>query len=570
MRFFITSRRSKSRILTKTSFLVNLLLMNDNLTKRATIILISLFIIIAYLPSSWASPKDELKQIEKKVASLKKSKNKKRVRTNWLRYSDDFKRIIKKYPGTTSAARAFIDLGNLYYDIYYIFDRKEDLEEALRNYSALIEKYPKSPFIPEAHYRKGEIYFTDLKDHVRAAQEFEKVITKYSKTEFSKKASERLSEIEAEKKRIVTVKDLRHRSTEKYTRIVVEIDGPVKYEHHRIKEPDRLYFDFRNSRIGEELGKKTLPINDGILKAVRISQFSPEVVRVVLDLESVESFKAFFMENPYRLVIDISGISKPEPLIPKKVSTSGIRRIVIDPGHGGHDPGAIGRNGLEEKEVVLDIAKRLRDLIKKDMDVEVILTRDRDIFIPLDERTAIANTAEADLFLSIHANASPDSNVRGIETYFLNYTDEEEWNRVAARENAISLKRQKELRRGSMGDLERILSDRESDYKRDESLRLAHTIQNSIVERLKQSFNVSNLGVKWALFYVLVGAKMPSILAEVSFISNREEERRLRDDVYRQRIAEGLLSGIKNYLSKTMAFTKTESDEKYEMGSKKY
>jgi len=524
--------------------------------KEVIIIALSPLIIISYVPPSWASPREELKRSEQQVRLLKKSKKEKKDRANWLICARDFKKIIKRYPKSSYAAKAFLNLGNLYYDIYRIFDKEEDLEEAIRNYSALIQRYPESPYLLEAHYRKGEIYLREFKDYVRSAQELEMVITKYPKTVFSRNASKMLSEIEAEKKRITTVRDLRHRSTERYTRVVVELDGLITYEDHRIKEPDRIYFDLKKCRIGEDLQKKALPINDGIIKAVRISQFTPEVVRIVLDLESIESFKTFFMENPYRLVIDISGLSRPEPQIPKGPLPSVVKRIVIDPGHGGHDPGAIGRNGLEEKEVVLDIARRVRDLIKREMDIEVIMTRDRDIFVPLDERTAIANMKEADLFLSIHANASPNPNARGIETYFLNYTDEEESNRVAARENAISLKRQRELQRQFMGDLERIQIDLQRDNKRDESLRLAHMVQNSLIENLKRSYNIANLGVKYALFYVLVGAKMPSILAEISFISNREEERNLRDDRYRQMIAEGLLTGIKNYLSKTMAYQK--------------
>lgn len=365
------------------------------------------------------------------------------------------------------------------------------------------------------------------------------------------------SKEEFKKEKTVTVRDLRHNSTKKYTRVVVDLDGPFEYDFHRIKEPDRLYFDFKNSRLGEELGKKTIPMGDGILKAVRISQFSPEVVRVVLDLDSIGSFEVFSMENPDRLVIDISGIPKEEQITTEE-SRIGLRRIVIDPGHGGHDPGAIGKNGLEEKEVVLDIAKRLSDMIKKELNIEVILTRESDVFIPLPERTAIANMKEADLFLSIHANASPNRNARGIETYFLNYTDEEESNRVAARENAVSLKRQKEIQRESQSDIEKTFRDLQRDLKRDESLRLAHIVQNSMTGALKP-YNTSNLGVKWAFFYVLRGAKMPSILAEVSFISNKEEERRLRDDAYRQKIAQALLSGVKNYISsRTVVLMKRE------------
>jgi len=210
-------------------------------------------------------------------------------------------------------------------------------------------------------------------------------------------------------------------------------------------------------------------------------------------------------------------------------------------------------------------------MIKNDMNVEVILTRESDIFIPLDERTAIANMKEADLFVSIHANASPNPNARGIETYFLNYTNDEEATRVAARENAISLKRQKEIQKKFQTDLEKTLGDLERDNKRDESLRFAHMVQNSMIESLHLAYNINNLGVKQALFYVLVGAKMPSILAEVSFISNHEEERRLSGDIYRQKIAEALLSGIKNYLSyKNIALTKSKSNVNSEMGDKKY
>lgn len=392
-------------------------------------------------------------------------------------------------------------------------------------------------------------------------------------TEVPQKTSTRFSEIESEKKKnkFITVRDLRHHSTKKYTRVVVDIDRPVRYEHHRIKEPDRIYFDLINSRMGEELKKKIISIDDGILKAVRISQFSQDVVRVVLDLNSIESFKSFLMENPDRLVIDISGIAKQDPLTSKEPPFYGVKRIVLDPGHGGHDPGAIGKRGLEEKDVVLDISKKLRTLIKREMDIEVILTRDSDIFIPLHERTAIANMKEADLFLSIHTNASPNRNARGVETYLLNYTTDEEANRVAARENAISLKRQKEFQREFQGDLEKTFGDLERDNKRDESLRFAHMVQFSIIEKLNQTYHITNLGVKQALFYVLVGAKMPSILAEVSFISNRDEEKRLADDLYRQKIAEALLSGIKNYLSsKNAPFTKTTSGETLERRDKTF
>lgn len=346
----------------------------------------------------------------------------------------------------------------------------------------------------------------------------------------------------------VLTKDIRHCSSKKYTRVVVDLDGPFSYQYGRLKSPDRLYFDIQDATIGDNLVKKSISIGDGLLRGIRVSQFSPEVVRVVLDLDSIESYKVFTMENPDRLVIDIFALQS-LPKIQEETPTYEIKKIVIDPGHGGHDPGAIGRGGLKEKDVVLDIAKRLAKMIKKDLKIDTILTRQRDIFIPLDERTAIANMSEADLFISIHANASRNRHAKGIETYILNYTNDEEANRVAARENAISLKSQKEMQRRFMDDLEKTLGDLERDWKRDESLRLAHLVQKAKIEHLMPTYSVLDRGVKQALFYVLIGAKMPGILAEVSFISNPEEGKRLADRDHRQKIAKGLLAGIKNYIS---------------------
>ncbi len=223
------------------------------------------------------------------------------------------------------------------------------------------------------------------------------------------------------------------------------------------------------------------------------------------------------------------------------------RKLVIDPGHGGHDTGAIGPTGLCEKDVVLDIALRMRAIIKREYpSYDVILTRDSDVFIPLPERAQIANKNGADFFLSVHANASPNRKARGIETYLLNWTNDEEALRVAARENAISLKRMKQMQ----SELGVILASLERDKKRDGSLNLAGYIQRSLVSAVTQQYpKVPDLGVKQALFYVLVDARMPSALAEVSFISNPEEEKMLADGAYKQKIAESLVDGINAYFA---------------------
>jgi N-acetylmuramoyl-L-alanine amidase len=216
-----------------------------------------------------------------------------------------------------------------------------------------------------------------------------------------------------------------------------------------------------------------------------------------------------------------------------------VSRVVIDPGHGGHDPGAKTK-GLTEADLVLDVALRLEKLLAKKDGVEVILTRRVDTFVPLEERTAIANREGADLFLSIHANASTNTAARGVETYFLNLTANPEAERVAARENAASSR--------SMSQLPDIVKAIALNNKIEESRDFASMIQNSLASQLQKSdSNVRNLGVKQAPFMVLLGATMPSVLAEISFITNRQEAAMLKTDRYRQRIAEALYAGVLRY-----------------------
>jgi N-acetylmuramoyl-L-alanine amidase len=211
---------------------------------------------------------------------------------------------------------------------------------------------------------------------------------------------------------------------------------------------------------------------------------------------------------------------------------------VIDAGHGGHDTGTIGPNGLLEKDVVLDVAKRLGRLLESRLGAEVIYTRQDDTFIPLETRTAIANRERADLFISIHANSSRDSDARGVETYYLNFTSSPEALEVAARENAVSEKSIHELQ-----DLVKKIALKE---KIEESREFASNVQQSLYSGLANK-GLRNRGVKKAPFIVLIGANMPSILAEISFVSNPADEHRLETSEYRQRIAESLYRGIAKY-----------------------
>jgi N-acetylmuramoyl-L-alanine amidase len=219
-----------------------------------------------------------------------------------------------------------------------------------------------------------------------------------------------------------------------------------------------------------------------------------------------------------------------------------ISRIVIDPGHGGHDTGTIGPHGLMEKDLCLDVALRLgREIEEKLPGAEVIYTRKDDTFVPLEERTAIANEAKADLFISVHANSSHDAAARGIETYYLNFATSEESMAVAARENALA--------QSSLHDLQDIIKKIARNEKVEESKELASDIQDSLTHRLQLvSQDERNRGVKKAPFVVLIGANMPSVLSEISFISNPSDEKLLRKTDQRQRVADGLYRGIASYL----------------------
>jgi N-acetylmuramoyl-L-alanine amidase len=219
----------------------------------------------------------------------------------------------------------------------------------------------------------------------------------------------------------------------------------------------------------------------------------------------------------------------------------GVQRIVIDPGHGGHDPGAQA-NGVSEAELVLDVSKRLEALLLAQPGVEVVLTRRTNEFIPLEERTAIANREGADLFLSIHANSSPQRDTRGVETYFLNFASNPQAEVVAARENASSVQ--------AMGGLPQLVKAITLNNKLTESRELATLVQSSLMRRLSvQNKAIKDLGVKQAPFVVLIGAQMPSVLAEISFLTNKAEASLLKQDAYRQRIAQALCDAVLKYQS---------------------
>ncbi len=352
-----------------------------------------------------------------------------------------------------------------------------------------------------------------------------------------------------------TVQDVRYFSYKSHTRVVVDIDGHIDFTKNRLANPDRIFFDIKNCYLSKKM-KSSLDVKDKIINNVRFSQFNKGTVRVVIDLKNSKDFSAYLLENPYRLVVDVyAGDAKgilPEPRevikIPEKKFLNNIRTVVIDPGHGGKDPGAVGLKGLKEKDITLSVGKKLGKMLKAKHGMKVIYTRTKDRFVPLNKRTQLANSKKADLFISIHTNASRKRSARGIETYFLNWTNENQAMKVAARENGIPLSKMKK----QQGGLKMILQDLARSNKKEEAMKLAYNVQNAMVKDLKRNYRgIKDHGVKFALFYVLVGAEMPSILVEISFISNREEEKRLANNKYRDRVAAAIAKGIKSYISES-------------------
>jgi len=364
------------------------------------------------------------------------------------------------------------------------------------------------------------------------------------------------------------------------TRVVLDADGVTSYSVYPLYNPYRLVIDCVRGRPVDSAASSlpaqrvaiwlrsvpaVTPQHGVIIAAARSSVASVvQVVAPSLPLPSVPVPPAITLPPPTTAVAaDLSRQSAegaaagpPARNVAGGLSIArqlglGVSRIVIDAGHGGHDPGAKGK-GVTEAELVLDVALRLEKLLQKVPGVDVILTRRTDDFIPLPERTAIANREGADLFLSIHANASSSTQAHGIETYFLNFANNQSEAAVAARENATSAQ--------AMGALPDFVKAIALHNKLDESRDFATQVQRAMVERLRASNRtLRDLGVKQAPFVVLIGAVMPSVLAEVSFVTNPQEARLLKGNVYRQRIAEALFNAIRKYQTSLKGATSVAS-----------
>ncbi len=347
------------------------------------------------------------------------------------------------------------------------------------------------------------------------------------------------------------VSNLRYYSHPTHTRIVVDMEELREYSFKELPAPDRIYVDIYQARLNPLLHNKTFSVSNEYITQVRIAQTTSSTVRVVVDLDfsKIKRYHVWHIFDPFRVVVDIYPTLKiPEPPQPAKEGYSmarqlglGIKTIVLDPGHGGKDPGCIGKNGLQEKEIVLDVCLRLKKLFEERKDLETILTREKDIFIPLEQRTVIANQKRADLFISIHVNSSYDKRRSGVETFYLNFSHDPSVNEIAARENATSTK--------NINEMKLIIEKIIQNSKIVESKELAERIQKNMIKTLSKKYpEIRSLGVKGGPFWVLIGGEMPSILIEISHLSNPKESELLKTQEYREQISRGVYEGILEYI----------------------
>ncbi|HTR23544.1 MAG TPA: N-acetylmuramoyl-L-alanine amidase [Terriglobales bacterium] len=342
---------------------------------------------------------------------------------------------------------------------------------------------------------------------------------------------------------------VRHWASSLGSTVVIDMEDQVPYEVHRLMSPERIYFDLHDTALAGDLEGKTFDVGDPALSRVRVAQPVAGVTRIVLDTRGSSNFSVSLESDPYRLIVELREMPKSllakAPAADKNLRTqaaveptpikTGKFRIVLDAGHGGWDLGTVGRQGLVEKDLVLDVTRRLGRLLHDRLGSDVMFTRTGDDYLPLEQRADFANRAQADLFVSVHANYSASATARGVETYYTNLFAAPGSKEIDKQANAAQL-------------TPAALSAAGLRDKTEESRKLAASVQRALYSTLAaKSPDIRDRGTKDAAFVVLTGTTMPSILTEISFVSSPTDEQNLQSEAYRQQIAEALFKGIARY-----------------------
>jgi len=545
-------------------------------------------LLLTYSPSVWALTVEQRYQdVRGDYLTLLGSPLKQQQRQNWLEVIVG----LEEFAASADAGKRRDDarylLGRAWHGLARASGNSDDARQAQKVYEKLATDFPQSHLSDDALIYAAEIALETFTDQRAAYNYYLRIIAELPPGDMLADAQLRLNRLAAvsavptpavsaappaersASSAPVALTDIRVWSGADYTRVVLDVSGQVSYEPHQLggKEP-RVYVDVFPVALGAGVPQEQRIQNSPVSK-IRAGRFDQNKIRIVLDLTAEVDYKAFSLENPQRIVIDVRNSSfaphqqSAVPLlglddsiahilrdvptsdtatlhVPQQSGGQEIRLIVVDAGHGGKDPGALGRGKTREKDVTLQMAKWLAAALRRSLGCKVLLTREDDRYLPLKDRTAYANQVGADLFISLHANASTNRNAYGLETYYLNLSKNNQAAEVAARENGTSLE--------DVSNLEAILFDLMANSKINESSRLAAEIQQALVQHLEPSYApLKNLGVKQGPFHVLLGATMPSVLVEAAFISNHREEKRLNDAGYQKRVADAIVLGVKKY-----------------------
>lgn len=559
-----------------------------------------------------ASISTEYKQGYESFTALTKDAKRAKYRSNWKQLEERFMAIYKRDPKGAYAPKALYFAARVNEELGKRSFISSDYQTAAEYYQRVAKRFPNHSWADDCLYRRAELLHVRLHDTDAAIKDLNAILQGYTKGDMYTKALALHRQLRKSSGSVAAspapsppasrpaaaapsrtsasgeLSSIRFQSSNDYTRIVLTVSNEPTY-HYQILSADpsrglpyRLYVDLKNVAIGSEVPDE-IEVKDGILRQVRTGTPSNDTTRVVLDFQSLQKYNVFVLDNPYRVVIDVTApagssvaaapeqapapktrVEEPAPKSSGKQTAKKtppvtykappgskkqvgdlieqlgltVKTIMIDAGHGGKDPGA-NANSIREKEYVLRVATMVGDMLKQ-RGFTVLYTRRDDTFVPLEERTAMANVRKADMFLSFHINAHRSSGISGLETYYLNLASSKSAVRVAARENAVSEKR--------ISDLQFILTDLMLNSKMQESKDLASLIQKNMVGAAKSGgYSVRDNGVRSAPFYVLMGAKMPSVLVELGYCTNKEEAKRLKSDKYLKRLASGVVKGVESY-----------------------
>ncbi len=550
--------------------------------------------------------------------------NRNQFRSHWLDLADKFHQALDESREGNEKARALYYLGRTYQELGKKSFLPSDFKRAEEFYTRAVREHPDTDFAGRSQYRKAEIHLNHHRDSAQAYLEYLRVVYNHSSSSKKDAAQEVLKELDRKNLEKINGKrasmdpekvsrpeqprqdsleerpladsrktdesrqdqpetdsqtarlvDIRHWSSDEYTRVVLDLDTSVDYYHKLLKPdeelgtPHRLFIDLEKTRQGEAVTREE-SVADGILSRIRSAQHTTDKSRVVLDIDDLDDFRVFALENPFRIVVDVYSPDERRvlqtvegetevSLDPERAELSSgslleqlglkVQTIMIDPGHGGKDPGAVVGN-FKEKDIVLRMSKVLGRKLEQE-GFDVLYTRTKDVFVPLEERTAMANSRKADLFISVHANAHRNPNVRGVEGYYLNFAQDEDAKRVAARENAVSTQK--------ISDLQYILTDLMLSSKISESRDLAEKVHEVTLDSTSGMFtDLDTNGVRQAPFYVLMGAQMPAILLEMGYMTNKKDMRLLQNDDFMRYMARGLTKGVISYRDKIEQFARLD------------